>query len=73
MLLIVIEQFRDGDPLPVRARFRERGRMLPDGVTYHKSWIDAARARCFQVMEATDAAFQPSRLAALLQRRTIGR
>ena len=60
MLFMVIEQFRDGDPLPVRARFREHGRMLPDGVTYHASWIDAARARCFQVMEAPDAeALQP--------------
>jgi hypothetical protein len=56
MLFMVIEQFRNDDPLPVRARFRERGRMLPDGVIYHASWIDAARARCFQVMEAEDAA-----------------
>jgi hypothetical protein len=56
MLFMVIEQFRDGDPQPVRARFLECGRMLPDNVTYHASWIDPARARCFQVMEATDAA-----------------
>jgi hypothetical protein len=60
MLFMVIEQFRDGDPLPVRTRFRERGRMLPDGVTYHASWIDPPRARCFQVMEADDVgALQP--------------
>ena len=26
--------------------------MLPEGVTYHASWMDAARGRCFQVMEA---------------------
>jgi hypothetical protein len=56
MLFMVIEQFRDGDPLPIRARFQKRGRMLPDGVAYRASWIDAARARCFQVMEADDAA-----------------
>jgi hypothetical protein len=56
MLFMVIEQFRNRDPLPVRTRFEERGRMLPDGVTYHASWIDAASARCFQVMEANDAA-----------------
>jgi uncharacterized protein DUF3303 len=30
--------------------------MLPDGVTYHASWIDPARPRCFQVMEANGAA-----------------
>jgi hypothetical protein len=60
MLFMVIEQFRDGDPLAVRTRFRERGRMLPDGVTYHASWIDPSRARCFQVMEAADVdALQP--------------
>jgi hypothetical protein len=29
--------------------------MLPPGVTYHASWIDAAGERCFQVMEAPDA------------------
>jgi len=60
MLFMVIEQFIDGDPLPVRARFQQRGRMLPDGVTYRGSWIDPKRARCFQVMEAADArALQP--------------
>ena len=56
MLFMVIERFRDCDPLPVRARFRERGRMLPDAVAYHASWIDPARATCFQIMEADDAA-----------------
>jgi uncharacterized protein DUF3303 len=55
MLFLVIEQFRNGDPLPVRTRFVERGRMLPDGVVYHASWIDPSRARCFQIMEAADA------------------
>jgi len=60
MLFMVIEQFRNGDPLPVRTRFQEHGRMLPDGVTYHASWIDPTRARCFQLMEAADAdALQP--------------
>jgi hypothetical protein len=60
MLFMVIEQFRNADPLPVRQRFLERGRMLPDGVTYHASWIDPARARCYQIMEADDRhAFDP--------------
>jgi hypothetical protein len=48
MLFMVIERFRECDPLPVRARFQERGRMLPERVIYHASWIDAARARCFR-------------------------
>ena len=51
MLYMVIEHFRHG-PDPVGERFRQRGRMLPDGVTYHASWVDSTGARCFQVMEA---------------------
>ncbi|MBI2681668.1 MAG: DUF3303 family protein [Acidobacteriales bacterium] len=56
MLLMVIERFKNGDPLPVRDRFQSKGRMLPGGVTYISSWIDAANARCFQLMEADSAA-----------------
>jgi uncharacterized protein DUF3303 len=60
MLFMVIEQFRNGNPMPVRTRFAERGRMLPEGVSYHASWIDPARARCFQIMEADGrTALQP--------------
>jgi len=55
MLFMVIEGFRDGDPRPIGARFREKGRMLPEGVAYHASWVDAVGMRCFQVMEATNA------------------
>lgn len=54
MLFMVIEYFKDGDPMPVRERFVRDGRMLPQGVVYHASWVDPANARCFQVMEATD-------------------
>jgi hypothetical protein len=56
MLFMVIEHFRNGEPQPVHERFARRGRMLPDGVTYHGSWIDPDRGRCFQVMEADGAA-----------------
>jgi hypothetical protein len=55
MLFIVVEHFRSGGPGPVGARFRERGRMLPDGVTYHNSWMEISGTRCFQLMEAGDA------------------
>ena len=54
MLFMVIEHFKNGDPKPIRERFVSEGRMLPDGVVYHASWIDPAHARCFQVMEAND-------------------
>ena len=53
---MVIEHFRHGDPKPLGERFRRSGRMLPAGVTYHASWVDAAGARCFQVMETADRA-----------------
>jgi hypothetical protein len=52
MLFMVIEHFKNGNPAPVGERFQDRGRMLPEGVQYQSSWIDAAGARCFQVMEA---------------------
>ena len=56
MLFMVIETFRNGDPEPVGERFRRTGRMLPDGVAYHASWVEPGGARCFQIMEAEDAA-----------------
>lgn len=60
MLFIVIEQFRNGDPRPVRERFDQRGRMLPEGVAYVNSWIDPRRARCFQLMEApSESSLEP--------------
>jgi hypothetical protein len=52
MLFMVIETFKNGDARAVGERFTERGRMLPAGVAYHSSWIDAGAMRCFQVMEA---------------------
>jgi hypothetical protein len=54
MLFMVIEHFKGGDPQPIGERFARSGRMLPDGVSYHASWMDPPRARCFQVMEAAD-------------------
>jgi Protein of unknown function (DUF3303) len=52
MLFMVIEHFKDSNAEPVGERFRHSGRMLPEGVTYHASWVDSAGARCFQIMEA---------------------
>ena len=56
MLYMVIEAFRDGRPEPVYARFRERGRMAPEGLRYVASWVTTDGARCFQVMECDDRA-----------------
>jgi hypothetical protein len=51
---MVIEHFKGGDTRAIGERFARSGRMLPEGVVYHGSWIEPARARCFQVMEALD-------------------
>lgn len=55
MLFMVIERFKNADSGPVGERFEQIGRMLPDGVVYHASWVDTAGARCFQIMEAARA------------------
>ena len=52
MLYMVIEDFKKGQIEQLELRFKKHGRMLPDGVVYHASWIDARNLRCFQVMES---------------------
>ena len=54
MTYMVIERFRGGDARPVYARFRERGRLAPDGLVYVASWVTADLTSCFQVMECED-------------------
>lgn len=54
MLFMVIEHFRNQDAKAVYARFRNRGRQLPDGVDYVDSWIAADLGRCFQIMRCND-------------------
>lgn len=54
MLYMIIERFRDGDPRPVYRRFRERGRLAPDGLRYVSSWVTTDLALCYQVMECDD-------------------
>ena len=52
MLFMIIERFRDDRAVDVYRRFRDHGRMAPDGVRYVASWVDLEFERCFQVMEA---------------------
>jgi hypothetical protein len=54
MLYMVVEHFKNGDPRPVYARFRESGRLAPDGLRYVSSWVDDKIERCFQLMETDD-------------------
>jgi Protein of unknown function (DUF3303) len=54
MLFMVIERFKDQDPVPVYKRVRDEGRKLPDGLKYVNSWVEPNFGRCFQLMECDD-------------------
>ncbi len=53
---MVIEHFRDGDAVPVYRRFRESGRLAPEGLEYVASWVTPDLKRCYQIMETPDRA-----------------
>ena len=52
MLFMVIERFNPQHRAALAGRLQTRGRMLPDGVIYHASWMQTDGACCYQVMEA---------------------
>jgi Protein of unknown function (DUF3303) len=54
MLFMVIEHFKNNDALPVYRRFRDSGRLTPEGVQYISSWVDDKLERCFQIVEADE-------------------
>ncbi len=54
MIYMIIEDFHDGDPVPVYRRFRDSGRQLADGLKYLGSWVTQDLTRCYQVMECDD-------------------
>jgi len=54
MLFMIIERFRDQDPLPIYERVRDRGRSVPAGLKYIDSWVEPNFDRCFQLMECDD-------------------
>ena len=49
---MVVERFQDASA--IYARFRERGRMMPDGLEYISSWIAQDRETCWQLMRTED-------------------
>jgi hypothetical protein len=53
---MIVEHFKNQDPLPIYRRFRDRGRLAPEGLHYVSSWIDDKFGRCFQLMETEDRA-----------------
>ena len=55
MLYMILEDFK-GDPVPVYRRFRDQGRLAPDGLRYIDSWVTQDLQRCYQVVECNDPA-----------------
>ena len=51
---MVVEHFKGGDAVPVYQRFRQYGRLAPEGLTYVSSWVDTDFACCYQLMETDD-------------------
>ena len=47
MLFMVIEKYKDKET--VYKRFKEKGRMMPDGVSYVNSWVSEDGNTCFQI------------------------
>jgi hypothetical protein len=55
-LYMVVEYFKGGNAVPVYRRFRDKGRMTPEGLVYVSSWVDHKFERCYQLMETHDPA-----------------
>ena len=55
-LYMVVEHYKQGDSLPVYRRFRDQGRLAPEGLTYISSWVDDKLQRCYQLMQTEDRA-----------------
>jgi hypothetical protein len=51
---MIVESFKDKDAIPVYRRFKEHGRLAPEGLTYISSWVDENFKVCFQIMETSD-------------------
>jgi hypothetical protein len=54
MLYMVVEHFKNKNAVPVYRRFRDQGRMAPEGLIYVSSWVDHKLERCYQLMETPD-------------------
>lgn len=55
MLYMVLEKFRNADPVPVYRRFRDRGRLASAELRYVGSWVSTDLTQCFQIMECDDS------------------
>lgn len=53
---MVVETFKPNCRHLAYKRFHQRGRLLPSGLKYLDSWLEAEGNRCFQLMETSDSA-----------------
>jgi Domain of unknown function (DUF3303) len=53
-LYMVVERFKNKDAVTVYRRFRDNGRLAPEGLLYISSWVDDKLERCYQLMETHD-------------------
>ena len=56
MLYMIIERFKEGAAPEIYRRFREKGRMMPEGLKYVSSWIDLDFKVCYQLIETEEIA-----------------
>lgn len=61
MLFMVIEHFKNRDAVAVYRRFQEQGRMMPEGLNYVGSWVEANARPLFP----TDGMRRPALVAAV--------
>ena len=60
MLYMVVERFKEGAAPEVYRRFREKGRMMPEGLEYVSSWVDLGFKTCYQLMRTEDVSLFPA-------------
>ena len=51
---MIIESFKNRDPVPVYRRFRDKGRQAPADLKYISSWVTTDMSLCYQLMECED-------------------
>ena len=54
MLFMVIERFKNRDAKAVYRRFRDEGRLMPEGLVTVDSWVETDFGRCFQLVACED-------------------
>ena len=53
-MYMVVEYFKNKDAIAVCRRFRDHGRLAPEGLLYISSWVDNKLERRYQLIETHD-------------------